>query len=120
MNTGNLVMVSRNQKIKNITDRHFNELENILGAMLAPVTPRGEFVDQLQQRLELKYNPQSMLIIPSKLFNFFLFSLAVIFGGVILVIYGGKWIKQKKKAKWDMLGIQANTDETAKKQIPGT
>jgi len=81
---------------KNNTDRQVNELENLLGAMLAPVAPRGDFVHQLEKQLESKFDPQSLLIIPTKTINIIFFSIVGLISGIVITMLGIKWLKRNK------------------------
>lgn len=111
-------MVSRKQKIKQKFDGQVNELENLLGVMLAPVAPRGEFVNQLQKRLESRFDPQPLLLIPSKFLNLLVIGMAGLFGGIVLTIFGIKWFKRKMRSKLIMREIQPNNENRSESQLP--
>jgi hypothetical protein len=90
-------MTSGKKEIKHKFDGQISELENLLGGILAPVAPRGEFVNQLQQRLESKFDPQPILVISPKIFNLSMIILAGLFSGTILLLLGLKWGKRFMK-----------------------
>lgn len=102
-------MVFGKQKIKQNNDGQKNEFESLLGAMLAPVAPRGEFVHQLQKQLESKFDPQPLLIIPAKFYNLIVIGLVSLLGGIVLTTLGVKWIKRRKN--WGMKKIQVENEK---------
>ncbi len=112
-------MVSGKEKIKRKIDGQTNEFENLLGAMLAPVAPRGEFVHQLQKQLESKFDPQPLLILPAKFINLIVVGLVGLLGGIGLTILGIKWIKRNVvKGKWRVKGIHSGNNKGTGLQLP--
>ncbi len=111
-------MVPGKKQVKQKIGDEINELENLLGAVLAPVAPRGEFVYQLQNRLESRFDPKPILIIPSKFINYIVIGVTGLLGGIILTIVGVKWIKRIMKSKWDMREIKQKNTKANEPQIP--
>lgn len=74
------------------------ELENLLSVILAPVSPRGEFVHQLQHQLESKFDPKPLLIFPSKILDIILITLIGLFSGIFITTLGIKCIKKILKS----------------------
>lgn len=71
-----------------------HELEKFLSSILAPVSPRGEFVQQLQNRLESRFDPKPLQIFPSKVWNIVVISLMGLFSGIFFMTVAVKWIKK--------------------------
>ncbi len=90
-------MLQGKKEIKQKFDGQINELESILGGILAPVAPRGEFVNQLQKRLETRFDPQPMMIIPPNVFNLAAIILTGLISGTVITLLGIKWYKKRQK-----------------------
>ena len=75
------------------------DLESLLGAVMAPVTPRSEFVHQLQKRLESRYDPKPVNIFQPELLYYIAIGLVGVFSGMLITVMGIKWLKKSMKFK---------------------